>query len=280
VSKVLEELKKRKTVRSKQDLENKGPKRLIDYSDIQNKLSNTYLSQNKNNSQQYNNNPSNTFSNIYKKVGSVFSKIIEYLPLAAFLLLLILFFLFDKINIQITLAPFNAKNADVHAQNKTNGLFKTTARNIFSAAQPASGLKLKDVKGVEFSGTGKDLSKVLDDCIILINGQNLGPSGMALHLKKPVDLTSNNLVFFVRGAQGGERFKLIFSDNDNKTYVRDMPIQSIATDWQKVELSLKDLNASSLNAKLVTDFSVEYGSLTAGNRLGAVIYIKDIGINK
>jgi len=108
---------------------------------------------------------------------------------------------------------------------------------------------------------------------------NLGPTldSRVTPIKiRPLNVSSyNKLVFWVKGAHGGEQFRVIFRDAHAPDYlpqarVNPMP-DGATTQWSTVEIPLSKINWQ-VDLKSLVSVGLEFGQ-NIGNRQGAMLFI-------
>jgi uncharacterized beta-barrel protein YwiB (DUF1934 family) len=278
MSKIIEELKKRKSVKSKViPAESKWSNPGTSFAQIQDKLANTYFKDKKSNGT---NSQLKAFNESGHRVLPFFTLLRRLLLPALLIGLVILFFSYDKIDINISVssnentAPQNAlmepkawQSEPVKQREASQG---TSVKTVET--------ELHNIEKIEFTGSGQHFSKVTQNYIILGNGNSLGNASMDVFLKEPVDLSENSLVFTARGGQGGEKFDIIIKDTQNRSYFANSPTESLDPKWRQITISLSGVSEKTMDAKKISNLRFEYGALTAGNHMGSTIYLKDIGL--
>lgn len=100
-----------------------------------------------------------------------------------------------------------------------------------------------------------------------------------VNFSHPINLKNGRIVFYAKGALGGEGLALALKDADNmqafprgKTY--PFP-RGLTTSWQKAEISLSQVSKD-FDPKHVTTMRFEFGSKDTGNRPGDTVFVRDI----
>jgi hypothetical protein len=136
------------------------------------------------------------------------------------------------------------------------------------------------IKDVYFAGDAKAFSDSRQEEVVLCNARRAGWANYTIELKEPVDLNKLDIKYAAKGDRGGECLVLIITDNGNRTYRMEKDLSSSLTgDWVKYTVNSRAVKKA-LDLSNITAIKFEFGSLTAGNYSGAVIYLKDIYLAK
>ena len=136
------------------------------------------------------------------------------------------------------------------------------------------------VKDIYFAGDGKMYSAFKQDQIMLCNARGSGWANCTIELKEPVDLNRLDVKYTAKGARGSESLVLVIVDSGNRIYRMEKDLSSSLTgDWQQYAVNFRPVKKS-LDLSSIKAIKFEFGSLTADNYPGAVIYIKDIYLTK
>lgn len=136
------------------------------------------------------------------------------------------------------------------------------------------------VKNAYFSGDGKAFSSARDDQIVLCNARGAGWADYTIALKEPVDLNNLDVRYTAKGARGDEYLVLVITDSNNRIYRMEKDLSSALTnEWKTYTINFKPVNKM-LDLSSIKTIRFEFGSLTAGNYIGAIINLKDICLIK
>jgi hypothetical protein len=73
---------------------------------------------------------------------------------------------------------------------------------------------------------------------------------------------------------------LMITDGDNRSYRMEKDLSSVLTaDWQQYAINFRPVGKS-VDLSNIKTIKFEFGSLTAGNYPGSIIYIKDVYLAK
>ena len=153
--------------------------------------------------------------------------------------------------------------------SKTNGVF------IVSGGESNGRIVEKNF----FVGDAKSLSKTDAAEVVLYNSKALGWASYRLEFKKPLDLTGAEMMYTARGDSGGENLVMMVIDSDNKAYKVEGEVSRLTKDWQTYTVNFRPLK-DTVDLANVAMVRFEFGSLTAGNKANAIIYLKDIYASK
>lgn len=135
--------------------------------------------------------------------------------------------------------------------------------------------------GFAFEGAGA-LKSSRDGAGLTLINSSLAPFARAARsFDASLDLSKSKIVFYAKGAKGGENIAVAFRDKGNvlafeKGAVYPFPGR-LTTEWQKGEITLQN-PTEGFNAKHVTSMRFEFGSRTAKNRPGDTVFVRDIRV--
>jgi hypothetical protein len=136
------------------------------------------------------------------------------------------------------------------------------------------------VKNAYFAGDGKQYSLAKEDELKLINARGAGWANFTVELKEPVDLNRLDVKYTAKGARGGESLVLVIVDTNNRIYRMEKDLSSsLSDDWQQYAVNFRPVKRS-VDLSNIKTIKFEFGSLTADNYSGALIYLKDVYLAK
>ncbi len=153
---------------------------------------------------------------------------------------------------------------------------RTLAAHPSDKSGPETAIPLQDF---QFEGAAVLKSSKSSDSLELINSSVAPFARASLDLSQPTDMTNGKVVFYARGARGGENLAFAMKDIDNmqafhKGKIYPFPA-GLTTSWQKAEIPLEEL-APGFDPKEVTHLRFEFGSRETENRPGDSVYVKDL----
>jgi len=150
--------------------------------------------------------------------------------------------------------------------------------------EPAKSVQLKPdilpLHTLEFFGSATMESIQTEDYLYLVNSRGYGWANASIDFTKPVNLSGNALSFSAKGKMGGELLAVTLRDAENRTYqsINAVP-GGLGKNWQNITVSTKEAgNWIDLNS--ISEIKLEFGRLTVHNPIGAIIYIKNIGLKR
>lgn len=136
------------------------------------------------------------------------------------------------------------------------------------------------IKNVYFGGDAKAFSDSRQEELVLCNARRAGWANYTIELKEPADFNKLDIKYTAKGDKGGECLVLIITDSSSRTYRMEKDLSSSLTgDWIRYTVNARAVKKA-LDLSNITAIKFEFGSLTAGNHSGAVIYLKDIYLAK
>lgn len=136
------------------------------------------------------------------------------------------------------------------------------------------------VKNVFFSGDAKEYSMVHPEQIVLCNSKGAGWANYTLELKEAVNLQKLDIGYTARGAVGGEELVIVIVDSNKRMYRMEKDLSSRLTgDWQRYTINFRPVRKA-VDLSNISAIKFEFGNLTAGNRPGTVLYLKDVTLTK
>ena len=119
-----------------------------------------------------------------------------------------------------------------------------------------------------------------DQNLLTLVNSSVAPFARAtVNFDRPVNMRGGKIVFYAKGARGGENLALALKDEDNNQAFSRGKIypypHGLTTSWQKTEILLSDLSRD-FDAKRVSSFRFEFGSKDTSNRSGDTVMIRDL----
>jgi len=129
---------------------------------------------------------------------------------------------------------------------------------------------------IEFGGSAVFESKITDEYLYLANSRAKPWANARIVFRAPVNLTKYGLSFSVKGGKGRESLLITLKDTSNMTYqgINAVP-GGLSRDWRKINIYPKK-ETYKVNLESIREIGLEFGSATANNPAGGVIYVKDI----
>jgi hypothetical protein len=160
------------------------------------------------------------------------------------------------------------------------GIARTAAPDkgefLIRSGSPDKGI----VKTAYFAGDALPASESTDEGLTFCNARGSGWANCTIELKEPVDLSKLDIKYTARGARGDEKMLLMITDGDNRSYRMEKDLSSVLTaDWQQYAINFRPVGKS-VDLSNIKTIKFEFGSLTAGNYPGSIIYIKDVYLAK
>ena len=147
---------------------------------------------------------------------------------------------------------------------------------LIKGGEPQKGI----VRNAYFAGDGKQYSTLKKDELTLCNARGAGWANCTVELKEPVDLNRLDVKYTAKGARGGECLVLVIEDSNNRIYRMEKDLSSSLTgEWQQYTVNFRPVKKS-LDLSNIKTIKFEFGSLTADNYSGALIYLKDVYLAK
>jgi hypothetical protein len=266
MSKLLEALKA--SVR-----ENKETTAKSEYDSVQEQLANVYLAGEKNRKSDY-----PVIIKVIEKKG--LSSAIPWI-ITSLAFLLTAFSLFSTKRIFVDVQVIDEKSPYIAALRRGSLLPETDSwtppHEDSSKEDAGEGLQLK---GAVFEGASKLKSFSERNLLTLVNTSVAPFARAAVTLPQAANLSGYKIVFYAKGAKGGENVAFALKDRDNvlafaKGKVFPFP-GALTTEWQKAEITL-DEAVGAFNEKSVTGMRFEFGS-NVQNRPGDTVYVKNVRI--
>ncbi len=151
---------------------------------------------------------------------------------------------------------------------------------VSAAPDEGPGSRSMILRGTLFEGAAKLKSTASREGLTLVNSSVSPFAQASVRFPAPLDLTGGKVVFYVKGAQGGEKLGFAMKDRDNvlafpKGKIFPFP-EGLTTDWQRVEIPLSSA-LHEFNARSVVSLRFEFGS-NIQNRPGDTVFIKDLQV--
>jgi len=120
-----------------------------------------------------------------------------------------------------------------------------------------------------------------EDSIKVVNGKFHRWSSMGIDFAYPLDLRGKQVVFKIKGRQGGERLKLAVRDKFAPDYNPQLILapeeESLSSQWRKIRV-LFGHDYSGVDLSQIVHMGLEFGTATVQNPVNATLFIKDIVI--
>lgn len=117
------------------------------------------------------------------------------------------------------------------------------------------------------------------DGLTLVNSSVSTFARATMYFDPPINLEGATIVFYAKGAHGGENLAFAMKDKENVQGFekgRIFPWQSrLTTDWQRAEIPLSEA-MQEFDPRNLASVRFEFGSKDIGNKPGDTIYIKDL----
>ncbi len=162
-------------------------------------------------------------------------------------------------------------------------IFSKSAKTLSSNNAPSkalSGYKIP-FQNFIFEGAAGLKSTKNQNGLKLVNSSVAPFARAVLGFEKPVDLTYSRVIFYAKGARGGENIAVALKDGNNigafrKGKYYPFP-DGLTTSWQQGEVPLTDAHAQ-FNKQRIASLRFEFGSKDTENRPGDSVLIKDLQI--
>ena len=136
------------------------------------------------------------------------------------------------------------------------------------------------VKNTAFEGDAASGSRTTEDHVVLSNAKASGWANYAIELKEPVDLNRLDLKFVARGISGGESLGVVIVDADKRSYrMEHNAATKLTREWQLYKINFRPVSKA-VDLASISAIKFEFGTLTAGNKAGATVLLKDIYLSK
>lgn len=133
-----------------------------------------------------------------------------------------------------------------------------------------------------FEGAARIRSSQNRSEMILVNSSIAPFARASLNFRKPVDLSAARIVFYARGARGGETLAFSVTDRGNRLAFEKGKMRPfggpLTTEWQRAEVPLQEGLAEGFDARSVTSLRFDFGSKDLSNRADDTILIRDLRI--
>lgn len=115
--------------------------------------------------------------------------------------------------------------------------------------------------------------------LTLVNSSVAPFARATVNFEKPLNLRHGRVIFYAKGAKGGENLGVALKDEENmqafaKGKIYPYP-KGLGTSWQRTEILMSDL-AKGFDPRRVTSLRFEFGSKDTSNRPGDTILIRDL----
>lgn len=163
--------------------------------------------------------------------------------------------------------PASGKAADVSTDS------------MWGPAQVSEGEKVP-LRDTVFEGAGRLKSSADRRGLTLVNSTVAPFAQASLRFASPINLSKSRILFYAKGARGGENLGFALKDKDNvlafdRGKVFPFP-DGLTTEWQRAEIPL-DQAVRNFDRHDVTSVRFEYGS-NVQNKPGDTILIKDLQV--
>lgn len=134
--------------------------------------------------------------------------------------------------------------------------------------------------GALFEGGAASRSESSRDGLKLVAGSGAPFSRGQIQLDSPIDITGSKLVFYARGAKGGERLGVALKDRENvnafpKGTHEPFPT-GLTSEWQRVEIPVS-ATVKEFDERHVSALRFEFGT-TMQNHAGDTVWIRDLEV--
>lgn len=148
-----------------------------------------------------------------------------------------------------------------------------------SEEAPVSSVNKISLQECVFEGAAYLKSTRDKDGLTLVNSSVSPFARATMHFDPPINLEGATIVFYAKGAQGGENIAIAMKDKENvqgfdKGRLFPFP-HRLTTEWQRVEVPLSETSRE-FDARNLTSLRLEFGSKDIGNKPGDTVYIKDL----
>jgi hypothetical protein len=212
---------------------------------------------------------------------SRFASLIPWLiTFAAFLITALTLFSTKRIFVDIKLIDEKSPYLRALQRDSEEYSRETGAKNAAPMPGAAAANKFS-VPDFNFEGAAYlNSSKDRNGGLTLINSSVAPFARATLSLDPPLDLSHANIVFYAKGAQGGENVAFALKDKENiqgfyKGKIYPFP-DRLTSSWQKAEIQVDLDTAKDFDPKSVTSVRFEFGSKDTGNKPGDTVFIKDL----
>lgn len=132
-----------------------------------------------------------------------------------------------------------------------------------------------------FEGAAKLKSSKDKQGLTLVNSSVAPFARASFYFDVPADLTRSKIVFYVKGAVGGERLAVAVKDEENILAFRKgkiFPIKDpLTVQWQRAEISFDDV-AANFDKHKVKSVRLDFGSKDTENKSGDTLFVKELQI--
>ncbi len=155
----------------------------------------------------------------------------------------------------------------------------TTQDQERSQAAPKDGGNTISLQEFVFEGAAYLKSSRDPNLLTLVNSSVAPFARAVVHFARPINMSHGRIVFYAKGAKGGEELAIALKDEgNNQAFARGKIYpypHGMTTAWQKTEIVLTNLSKE-FDAKRVSSFRFEFGSKDTSNRTGDTILIRDL----
>ena len=132
------------------------------------------------------------------------------------------------------------------------------------------------VKEARFDADAQDKSSFLKSSIRLVNQENLGRAAFLITLKDRTSLKDKSILITAKSESGLAYFKLLLKDEKGNYFT--VKKVNLAPSWTREHIFIRPGKNTTFDFFGVSEMKIEFGSKTAGNNPGAVIYLKDLAV--
>lgn len=149
----------------------------------------------------------------------------------------------------------------------------------FSALESGRGAPISS-DGALFEGGATSRSESDREGLKLVAGTGAPFSRAQLQIDTPIDITGSKLVFYARGAKGGERLGVALKDRENvnafpKGTHEPFPA-GLSSEWQRIEIPVS-ATVKEFDERHVSGLRFEFGT-TMQNHAGDTVWIRDLEV--
>ncbi len=119
-----------------------------------------------------------------------------------------------------------------------------------------------------------------DENLLTLVNSSVAPFARAtVNFDRPLNMHGGKIVFYAKGAKGGENLAIALKDEDNNQAFKRGKVypypHNLTPSWQKTEILLSDL-AKGFDSKRISSLRFEFGSKDTSNRAGDTVMVRDL----
>ena len=131
-----------------------------------------------------------------------------------------------------------------------------------------------DIEETFLDGDARAKSSFLKNNIKLVNSGPEGRAALVIRFREPLDLENKHVLVTARAEHGTKKLKLIVKNSKNRFY--EFSDLSFSSNWNMKYIFTGKKHDFDL--KNVKEMKFEFGSNTAGNEQGSILYLKDLAV--